>query len=153
MTRVKNINTVASSKFPDSQQMYRLMVCRNWSSPFCQTQNFNLLVIKKRKLFSVSQYVIAQCYKLLTILYFVMPEYPPICTKSCNIQYIFAILKMVQVLVLILGKLGKLFSKLHIRIFFLFPPETGFDILCKLFQIYTICMKCLMLFPVKIYLP
>ena len=48
---------------------------------------------------------------------------------------------------LILSTLGKIFSRRHFEIFFLFfPQKTGSDISCKLSPQETICMKCQILF-------
>ena len=49
---------------------------------------------------------------------------------------------------LLLSILGKI-SADDIKIFFLFFQKTGFDILCKLFQMETMCMKCQILFSGK----
>ena len=48
-----------------------------------------------------------------------------------------------------LSTLGRIFSRRHIEVFFLFSLETGFDISCKLTPAETICMKCHNLFPGK----
>ena len=49
-----------------------------------------------------------------------------------------------------LSLLGKIFSRRHIEILFLiFSQKTGFDNLCKLSPLETICMKCLNLFSGK----
>ena len=43
---------------------------------------------------------------------------------------------------LTLSTLGKNFCRQHFEIFFLFFPETGFDISFKLSPLETVCMKC-----------
>ena len=48
-----------------------------------------------------------------------------------------------------LNTLGKNFSRQLFEIFFLFFPKIGFDILCKLSPMETICIKCQILFSGK----
>ena len=48
----------------------------------------------------------------------------------------------------LVSALGK-FSADAILIYFYFSQKTGFDILCKLSPLETICMKCHILFPGK----
>ena len=48
-----------------------------------------------------------------------------------------------------LQTLGKIFSRRHFEIFFLFFQKTEFDISCKLSLLKTICMKCQNLFSGK----
>ena len=50
---------------------------------------------------------------------------------------------------LMLSTLGKIFSRRHTEIFFLFFPEMGFAISCKLSPLETVCMKCQILFSGK----
>ena len=50
---------------------------------------------------------------------------------------------------LTLSTLGKVFSRRYFEIFFLFFPEKGFDISCKVSSKETICMKCQILFSGK----
>ena len=50
---------------------------------------------------------------------------------------------------LMLSILGKISSRWHLKIFFLFFPENMFDISCKLSPKETICMKCKILFSGK----
>ena len=51
--------------------------------------------------------------------------------------------------ILMLSTLGKIFSRWHFEIFFLFSQKTGFDISCKLSQMETICMNGQILFSGK----
>ena len=58
--------------------------------------------------------------------------------------------KTIQVLIdLALSTLGKIFSRRHFEIFFLFSQKTGNDISCKSSPKETICMKCQILFSGK----
>ena len=45
-------------------------------------------------------------------------------------------------MLLMLSILGKIFSRQRFEIFSYFSQKTGFDILCKLSPVETLCMKC-----------
>ena len=51
-----------------------------------------------------------------------------------------------KIIDLTLETLGKIFSRQHNEIFFLFSQNTSFDSLRKLSRMETICMKCQILF-------
>ena len=50
---------------------------------------------------------------------------------------------------LALSTLGKIFSRQHTKIFFLFSQKSGFNISCKLSPLETVCLKYQILFSVK----
>ena len=66
--------------------------------------------------------------------------------KLLNLSWIIKFLFLRNMEPLMLGTLGKTFSRRHFEIF-LFFQKTGLDISCKLWE--TICMKCQNLFSVE----
>ena len=75
-------------------------------------------------------------------------------TCKCVCKYFFSLKTLLYywvfvISLLTLSTLGKIFSRRHFDIVFLFFTGNGFDISCKLSPLETICMKCQILFTGK----